>query len=338
MKKVVLPALAILLVSGLACVRDTATGFPALKGPYLGQTPPGTSGALFALGFVSTGMRESTVAFSPDGKECYWTVLLTGMETILTSRLENDRWTDPEVAPFSGQYVDGWPAFRPDGQRMFFHSSRPLPEKGPGKMAQLNIWYMDRTASGWSEPRPVGPPINGEENAACPSATKDGTLYISKRFSDKSEKICRSALRDGKYQGLEVLPAVINTTNDNYHAFISPDESYLVKPLFSEKDSIGGGANYYVSFRRPDGGWTEFVNLGPGINSERCGASPSISADGKYIFFQAWTAPTITWARDRKLSLRELIDSDVRDANGYTFDVYWIESKIIEALRPKENK
>lgn len=338
MKRIILPALVVLLISGPACVRETGSGAPALKGPYMGQTPPGTPGALFAQGFVSTGMRESTIAFSPDGKECYWVVLLTGMETILTSRLENERWTDPEVAPFSGQYVDGWPAFHPDGRRMFFHSSRPLPEKPAGKTARLNVWYVDRTAAGWSEPRPVGPPVNGEEDSACPSATKDGTLYISKRFSDKSEKICRSAFRDGKYQDLEVLPAVINTTDVNYHAFISPDERYLVRPVAGRQDSIGGGWNYYVSFRGPDGRWGELVNLGPGVNSERCGATPSISADGKYIFFQAWTAPTLVWSRDRKYALRELVDKDIRYTTAYTFDVFWIESKIVEALRPKESK
>lgn len=191
-----------------------------------------------------------------------------------------------------------------------------------------------RTRAG--EPRPVGPPINGEENAAYPSVTKDGTLYISKRFSDKSEKICRSALVDGKYQKLEVLPAVINKTNDNYHAFISPDETYLIKPYYGLKDSIGVGWNYYVSFRKPDGGWGELINLGPSVNSERCGGTPSLSPDGKYLFYQAWTESPDGWAHDRRYTLRELIQKEILIPAGYTnYNIYWVETTIIDALKPK---
>ncbi len=304
----------------------------------MGQKSPGTTGTPFAPNFVSTGIRENNIAFSPDGRECFWTVVLWGFETILWSRMENGRWNAPEVAPFSGRYMDGWPAFRPDGRRLFFHSGRPLPEKSPGTAAKINIWFVDRTGSGWSEPRPVGPPVNDEENTACPSVTKDGTLYVSKRFSDKSERICRSALADGKYQKLEVLPAVINTTNDNYHAFISPDERYLIKPYYSLKDSIGGGWNYYVSFRKPDGGWGELVNLGPGVNSERCGGTPSISPDGKFVFFQAAPPFVEEWAHDRTYTLQELLRKQLLISTAYDLDIYWVEAAVIDALKPKELK
>lgn len=336
MRKPRLMVLGLLALIGALGAEQEPIRYPVLEGPYLGQKPPGAKGALFAPGFVSVGLQENNVAVAPDGKECYWTVVLWGFETILWSRLENGRWTDPEVAPFSGQYLDGWPAFRPDGRKLFFHSGRPLPDKGAGKTDKLNIWFADRTDSGWSEPRPVGPPVNGEENAACPSVTKDGTLYISKRFSDKSEKICRSALVDGRYQELEVLPAVINTANDNFHAFISPDETYLIKPYYGLKGSIGAGWNYYVSFRKPDGGWGELINLGPGVNSERCGGTPSLSPDGKYLFYQAWTESPDGWAHDRRYTLRELIQKEILIPAGFTnFNVYWVETTIIDALKPK---
>lgn len=118
----------------------------------------------------------------PDGLECYWTVLFSRFETILTSRMANGRWTEPELAPFAGRYFDGWPAIRPDGKRMFFHSSRPLGKAASGPSATFNIWYVDRTENGWSDPLAVGPPVNGSENATCPSVTRDGTIYISKGF------------------------------------------------------------------------------------------------------------------------------------------------------------
>jgi hypothetical protein len=328
-------ALALPLLMAAALASQSPSGFLKAEGPYLGQKPPGTTGALFAPGFISTGLDEAILAMSPDGTECFWSIAFSGVETIATSRLENGRWTDPEVASFSGQYFDGWPAFRPDGKRLFFHSGRPIPDRGRGKRAEVNIWYVDRTNSGWGDPRPVGAPVNGAENACCPSVTKDGALYVSKKFGDASEKICRSALVEGKYQALEVLPATVNAAKENFHAYVSPDETFLIMPLFGLKDAIGGRSNYYVSFRDRERGWSELINLGPGINSARCGGMASISADGKYIFFQALTQPEYRWARDRRSSYRDLADKETRYPNGNTFDIYWIEAGIIEGLRPK---
>ncbi len=335
MKRAQLFALALACLASFLPAAQSPTEFPPLDGPFLGQKPPGARGALFAPGFVSTGLDESIISFTPDGQECFWGIVFSGRETIVTSRHENGRWTEPEVASFSGQYYDGWPALSPDGKRLFFHSARPVPESGPDKPAQFNIWYVDRTASGWSEPRPVGPPVNGAENSCCPSVTRDGTLYISKKFSDKSEKICRAALVDGRYRPLEVLPATVNVRQESFHAYISPDESYLIFPHNGAKDAIGGGINYYVSFRGPDGAWGELINLGPGINSARCGGMASITADGRYILYQAWTEPDRFSPRDRTYSFKELVQKELLFPTGNTYDIYWVEAGIVEAAKPK---
>jgi len=48
--------------------------FPVLKGPYLGQKPPGMTPELFAPGFVSAGLSEAVCNFSPDGREVCFNV------------------------------------------------------------------------------------------------------------------------------------------------------------------------------------------------------------------------------------------------------------------------
>jgi Tol biopolymer transport system component len=53
-----------------ACQDD----FPILKGPYLGQKPPGMTPEIFAPGIVSTGLDELNSVFSPDGDEFYFCV------------------------------------------------------------------------------------------------------------------------------------------------------------------------------------------------------------------------------------------------------------------------
>jgi hypothetical protein len=101
------------------------------RGPYLGQTPPGAVPETFAPGIISTASLEhSAPAFSPDGNEVYWSVWprpqLEEPQVILTMRQKTDgTWTSPEAASFSGRWVDGGPAFSPDGQRLYFFSKRP---------------------------------------------------------------------------------------------------------------------------------------------------------------------------------------------------------------------
>jgi hypothetical protein len=322
----------------LVVFADCQTGqkdSPILKGPYLDQKPPGMTPEIFAPGFVSTGLEESVITFMPDERECYWSILLSGFETILTSRLENGKWSEPEVALFSGQYYDGWPAIQPDGKRMFFHSSRPHSAGSSGITAKYNIWYMDRIANGWSEPIIVGEPVNGSENATCPSLTKNGTIYISKRFKDDTEKLCRSELVNDTYQKLEVLPAHVNPLQYNFHGAVSPDERVLVRPLYGRKDSIGDGWNYYVSFRNRDDQWSELINLGKEINSIICAGASSFSADGKYLFFQAKVPAKNTLALERKESLPEMLEKEIRNPANGSADIYWIDAKIIEGLKPK---
>ncbi len=109
--------------------------FPVLKGPYLGQKPPGLKPELFAPGIVSTGQDEATPVFSPDGREFFYSAK-TGPEkrlTIITSKIKEDVWTIPEIAHFSGKYYDAVSSISPDGNSLFFISLRSSEHLGHGK-------------------------------------------------------------------------------------------------------------------------------------------------------------------------------------------------------------
>jgi len=321
-------------VSFVACNQQKETELTVPGGFYLGQPKPTDKLVIFAPGIVSTGLNEGYITFSPDGRECYWSILFSDFVTIVTSKLENGRWTKPKVAPFAGKYYDGWPAITPDGKRMFFHSSRPVADTSARITAKFNVWYVDRTGNGWSDPVVVNAPVNGSENSTCPSVTRSGNLYISKRFSDGSEKLCRSVLLNGVYQELEILPANVNVLKDNYHGYISPDESYFIRICYGRPDNIGSGWNYYITFRKSDGTWSDLVNLGKEVNSVYCGGAPSISSDGKYLFFQGIAATNLTTSLDRNYSLEELIDRDIKSPSLGSTDFYWVDAKIIDGLRP----
>ena len=44
----------------------------------------------------------------------------------------------------------------------------------------------------------------------------------------------------------------------------------------------------YVAFRTAEGGWTEPANFGPEVNTEHAETCPSLSSDGKYLFFSRY--------------------------------------------------
>ena len=109
--------------------------------------------ALFAEGVISTSDYELNTAFLPDGRTVFFTKSTAdmGFWTIVSARLVGDRWSEPEIAPFSGEHSDADLAVAPDGRRLVFISRRPIPGR-PGP-AVPHIWFVDRTDSGWSEPK-----------------------------------------------------------------------------------------------------------------------------------------------------------------------------------------
>jgi hypothetical protein len=274
-------------VVGLLTAKGADQGppeFPELKGECLGQTKPGAMPELFAPGIVSGrfGMH-STAAFSPDGREAYWNVMVeprtpgSGLSRLLFSRLQDGRWTYPQAAPFTGEGKDAdVPCFTPDGKRLYFMSRRPLP--GADKPGSEHIWFMERREDGWSEARPVDETVNRLPHHWQFSVDRDYNLYFSTTVGNgqgRNDIYC-ARYENGRYAEPRDLGAPVNTPDREEMPFIAPDGSYL---LFAREMDL------YVSFRQPDGAWGQPANLGPEINSPAIDICPMVSADGKYLFF-----------------------------------------------------
>jgi len=266
-----------------------------LLGPYLGQEPPGLEPKIFAPGIISTaGNFEFSCTFSPDGKEFYFTRRKDGSPNniIYVTHLMDDGWAAPAPAPFNGKFGGNEPHITPDGNKLYFGSSRPLPESGETTYA---IWEMDRTNSGWSEPRHHG-------SGMYVSVTNDGTMYLTE--ITVAFKIGRKHLVDGVYGAVEILEGPVNSPVPGVHPCISPDESYMI---FDSRrpGGQGGEGDLYVCFRNPDGSWSEAVNLGDQINTKGTNFCAALSPDGKYIFYET------------------------------SRDIYWVSAQILDSLRPQ---
>ena len=292
-----------------------------LKHPYASDKPL-TEPAIFGPGIISTGEYDTHPAFTPDGKTLYFLRSTPNFNlwTILVSRFENGKWRTPEVAPFSGQYSDADPFITPDGSHLYFISNRPTAGRTE---PNLDIWVMDKTGTGWSEPKNLGAPVNSAGSEWYPTIAANGTIYFgSDREGGKGRNdIYRCRLVDGKYAAAENLGELINSQFNEFEPLIAPDESYLIFMAGGRADARGG-FDLYLSYNR-NGEWTKPVNLGDKINSSGNEYSPTISPDGKY-FFWASTRGFADKPLERRLDFRELTDK-LRGPHNGLGDIYQID-------------
>jgi ankyrin repeat protein len=271
--------------------------FPELTGIYLGQVPPAGKLKLFAPDIVSSANgyeHHGGIAFMPDGREIYWNM----KGKIWMTKLLNGRWTEPEITSFCdvGLHKYDNPFITTDGKKMFFTSTRP----GSVSEKKENIWFVERTSSGWSEPKPVSSNVNAMNLHWGISVSNSGTLYFGGISRDNygMVDIYYSKLVNGVYSKPVNIGPQINSKDANHCPYIAPDESYIIFSRFGTTE-----IRFYISFKDKSGKWLKAVKLHKYFD----GVCPLISPDGKYFFF---------------------------NCDG----IYWMSAKIIEDLKPKELK
>jgi hypothetical protein len=329
------PFLLVILLTG--CSSETEpVETPAPSGPYLGETVPGIDPVLFAPGIVSTGMYERDIAMTPDGNELYFGLVAAGRTTIAVMRQVDGAWTGPEIAPFSDDpaVFDFEPAIAADGSKMYFLSTRaPEGQEPKPGWGHQNIWFMDREGDGWSEPRELGPPVNSDAGEFYPSLTTDGSLYFTRGMADGRSLVFRSRWADGSYTEPEQLPEEVNSVDQQFNAFIAPDESYLIFCAAGREDAVGR-ADYYISFRDQEDNWTGPIPMGARFNTEDSAArSMSLSPDGRFLFFSSNRKIEESGVEAAASSYAAMKSGLTTPGNG-AMDIYWVDASVIEELRP----
>ena len=235
--------------------------FPELRGPLMGQTPPGRTAEPFALGVISKAGWELGGVFAPGMKEFYFTTRKAPGErpTVIGYREEDDVWE---------QFIEftrvGQVSFSPSGERMHMADG-----------------YRDRRAGGWSERHSLGPIFDRADWGIMRlSASSEGT-YVFDDYMNETIRI--SSVEDGVRSAPKPMSTVVNSGQWTAHPFIAPDESYLIWD--SEREGGFGDSDLYISFRQDDGSWGPAMNMGPEVNSEQDDFFASVTPDGNYILF-----------------------------------------------------
>jgi len=269
------------------------TGYVDHSSPYFGQEPPGLTPVLFAPEFIQSDGAELKVSFSADGKLMSFTRLnSTNFRfQIFFSQNEKDFWTEPLLAPFSGQWEDGDTFFNSSGNRLYYLSKRTM-ENSEIPTETATLWYVPVDNNDFGEPVFIGQPDGLVKWWWSSDLYGDDELFFTGRDNEGATKadIYVSNLVNGQITQARKLGPGINT--DEYtenEPAVAPDGSYLVFYSAGRPDNLSDEltGDLYVSFRLSDGSWSEAQNLGEPVNSPEEENWPSISPDGKYLFFSS---------------------------------------------------
>ena len=290
---------------------------------YLGCQPPGNKAQLFAPGLISTQYHDDYAPlFSRDGKEVYFRIIGYSSKkirsVIFVMRKGNTGWSQPEIASFSGEYIDFAPVLSRDGKRLFFSSDRPLSSND--KTKDLNIWYVTREGGKWSDPRALSADVNSDQDEFLTSIEGDGNLYMYREGKGPAAIFRIGKSVDGSYAEVEKIPEVINSPGGSFAPTIAPDGSFLI---------FGRRTGVHVSFWKDDQ-WSVPKKIAE-LSSVIFPKFTNLSPDGKYLFFVGHGTPATYREKLKRNWSCGVFDGPPRWGRG---DIYWISIEVIEKLRP----
>ena len=123
---------------------------------------------------IPINAHQVSCSISADGKEIYFSTNDETGQRIFSATISGDNLTN--IRPFAHNrpgYTTTHPSLSPDGRRLFFASNMP------GGFGGFDIYVCEKTPTGWSPPKNLGPEVNTAENELYPFIQGNGELYFS---------------------------------------------------------------------------------------------------------------------------------------------------------------
>ncbi|WP_350287272.1 hypothetical protein [uncultured Croceitalea sp.] len=223
--------------------------------------------------------------FNVEIKKCnevYFTSI-DAKENIYVSKKQHEKWSTPKIASFSDpNYSDADPFLTKDGTYIYFISERPT---GPNdKKLDWNIWYANIKNGEWGNPKPLPEPINSKEyDEYFFSISAKGNAFFSsnRKGGEGSFDIYTvKVLGANAFSNPKNVGGPLSTEKYEFDPYISPDERFII---FSINEN--GNSSLHYSYRDQKNNWTAPQRLGNQINTTSQDFAPSLSGDGKFIFY-----------------------------------------------------
>lgn len=231
--------------------------------------------------FSDDKFHYSLNGFTPDGK----TMIVSRSDekfeltAIMFSSLNNNRWSELQLMPFSDGKSDTGASLNQNGSKLFFTSQRATGIEGIKD--PWNLWMTEKTVAGWSQPIPLSKPVNSEHQECCAVAVKKDVVYFSSNRAG-SWDIYRAELKNGAIADVEKLSGDINTQYDEWCSYLDDKEKFMI--FSSTRPGGAGGDDIYAAYRK-NKVWEGGKNLGELVNTKEFEDGARLSPDKKYLFF-----------------------------------------------------
>ncbi len=266
MKKTI--SLMLVLVLCMVAKGDFTFGTPTNLGPIVNSSSYDFSPSIRADGLEL--YFESNERAGGEGTYDIW---------VSTRASKEDDWGAPTNlgAPINTPDWQNSPCISADGLELIF--------------SDWGLWVVRRAtvSDPWGEPENGSLiNINTSNVGSTPCVSSDGLSLFLFSWAEKDLYVSTRPTRDDLWSEPVDLGPTVNGVNsstwENYCPAISADGLLLF--FSSNRDGGSGGEDLWMTRRSTiDGPWSEPVNLGPTINSDKWEGQPEISPDGRSLLF-----------------------------------------------------
>jgi OmpA-OmpF porin, OOP family len=216
------------------------------------------------------------------------TIILLAQSLLSAQNLNSN----PSLELTNSGYDELNPVIAPDGKTLYMTIANH-PQNTGGLKDPGDIWYAvlkdDRQ---WSEPIHGGALLNDRAYNGVAGFSSDGSEMFLLSHYGTAGNLPRS-------QGISVSRGAANSWNkpENIsipyfqnkagalYGYLPPDKSFFV--FSAETYGTRGVEDLYISLKAADGKWMEPRNLGAKINTQFQELCPSVSPDGKTLYFSS---------------------------------------------------
>jgi hypothetical protein len=222
-------------------------------------------------------ISAAVCGFSNDGKTIYYVQEDTLQKKLFLfeALLKAGKWSDPKLLPFSGQHNDYGGRLTKDGKTFYFSSDRP---NGSTRNDDAwNIWKVQQTANGWTDPVPLTE-LNSKGNECCPLPNgQDQLMFSGDRGNEELWHI--KVLINGR----EIAQQILNEKTSMQWPSSFVDEKTLLLNSMRKQNNLGMD-DIYISYFS-DNMWTTPENIGAPVNSAEYEDGAILSPDKKWLIF-----------------------------------------------------
>ncbi len=193
-------------------------------------------------------------------------------------------------ASINSEFDEYYPFIDATQNSLVFSSNRTYVEEYEEYIA--NVFYSDYKKGIWESALPI--PINTFDNEEVVGIQSNGEKILIYANGDNATHDIKMANRKGiKFTDVSSseLPFDLNTDGVEMGACLSPDGNTIY--FASNRRGGRGGLDIYFAKKDVSGQWKAVENLGSMINTEYDENFPSLSADGRKLYFASKGHPGI---------------------------------------------